>query len=283
MISEKMVSYVQGSSAIRAMFEEGKRLSAIYGAENVYDFSLGNPNLPAPKEVKEAVYRILEEEDSVFVHGYMSNSGYEDVRGAVAESLNRRFGTAFHGENIVMTVGAAGGMNVIMKTLLNPGEEVVVFAPYFGEYRAYVTNYDGVLVTVPPNTEDFQPDLAEFEKRITPKTKAVIVNTPNNPTGVIYSEEIVDITEVRLRLVKDPDKLKAVASITIDGCFGVHDLRVVENDDTLFVAMPNKRLGTGEFRDVAHPINNETRDAIANIVIGKYKEELAKSQAKTAD
>ena len=119
MISEKMVSYVQGSSAIRAMFEEGKRLSAIYGAENVYDFSLGNPNLPAPKEVKEAVYRILEEEDSVFVHGYMSNSGYEDVRGAVAESLNRRFGTAFHGENIVMTVGAAGGMNVIMKTLLN--------------------------------------------------------------------------------------------------------------------------------------------------------------------
>ncbi len=94
---------------------------------------------------------------------------------------------------------------------------------------------------------------------------------------MIYSEEIVDITEVRLRLVKDPDKLKAVASITIDGCF------VVENDDTLFVAMPNKRLGTGEFRDVAHPINNETRDAIANIVIGKYKEELAKSQAKTAD
>ncbi len=191
MISEKMVSYVQGSSAIRAMFEEGKRLSAIYGAENVYDFSLGNPNLPAPKEVKEAVYRILEEEDSVFVHGYMSNSGYEDVRGAVAESLNRRFGTAFHGENIVMTVGAAGGMNVIMKTLLNPGEEVVVFAPYFGEYRAYVTNYDGVLVTVPPNTEDFQPDLAEFEKRITPKTKAVIVNTPNNPTGVIYSEDTI--------------------------------------------------------------------------------------------
>ena len=100
---------------------------------------------------------------------------------------------------------------------------------------------------------------------------------------MIYSEEIVDITEVRLRLVKDPDKLKAVASITIDGCFVVHDLRVVENDDTLFVAMPNKRLGTGEFRDVAHPINNETRDAIANIVIGKYKEELAKSQAKAAD
>lgn len=191
MISEKMEAYVNNSSAIRAMFEEGKRLSSIYGAENVYDFSLGNPNLPAPKEVKEAIERILEEEDPVFLHGYMSNSGYEDVRAAVADSLNRRFGTAFQEENIIMTVGAAGGMNVIMKTLLNPGDEVLTFAPYFGEYRAYVTNYDGILVVVPANTADFQPDLKAFADRITPKTKAVIVNTPNNPTGVIYSEETI--------------------------------------------------------------------------------------------
>lgn len=191
MISEKMEAYVNNSSAIRAMFEEGKRLSSIYGAENVYDFSLGNPNLPAPKEVKEAIERILEEEDPVFLHGYMSNSGYEDVRAAVAYSLNRRFGTAFQEENIIMTVGAAGGMNVIMKTLLNPGDEVLTFAPYFGEYRAYVTNYDGILVVVPANTADFQPDLKAFADRITPKTKAVIVNTPNNPTGVIYSEETI--------------------------------------------------------------------------------------------
>lgn len=191
MISEKMVSYVNNSSAIRARFEEGKRLAAIYGAENVYDFSLGNPNLPAPQEVKEAIHQILEEEDPVLVHGYMGNSGYDDVREAVAASLNRRFGTSFAGEHIVMTVGAAGGMNVIMKTLLNPGDEVLAFAPYFGEYRAYVTNYDSVLKVVPPNTEDFQPDLLEFERRITPKTKAVIVNTPNNPTGVVYSEETI--------------------------------------------------------------------------------------------
>lgn len=191
MISEKMEAYVNNSSAIRAMFEEGKRLSSIYGAENVYDFSLGNPNLPAPKEVKEAIERILEEEDPVFLHGYMSNSGYEDVRAAVADSLNRRFRTAFQEENIIMTVGAAGGMNVIMKTLLNPGDEVLTFAPYFGEYRAYVTNYDGILVVVPANTADFQPDLKAFADRITPKTKAVIVNTPNNPTGVIYSEETI--------------------------------------------------------------------------------------------
>ena len=191
MISEKMTAYVEGSSAIRAMFEEGKRLASVYGAESVYDFSLGNPNVPAPKEVKEAIYQILEEEDSVFVHGYMENPGYEDVRAAIADSLNQRFGTAFHMENIVMTTGAAGGMNVIMKTLLNPGDEVVTFAPYFGEYRAYVTNYDGVLVAVPPNTANFQPDLKAFEERITPRTKAVIVNTPNNPTGVIYAEETI--------------------------------------------------------------------------------------------
>lgn len=191
MISEKMKSYVQGSSAIRAMFEEGKKLAEKYGEENVYDFSLGNPNVPAPAEVKRAIQEILEEEDSLMVHGYMNNAGYEDVRTAVAESLNRRFGTSFHMENILMTVGAAGGMNVLMKTLLNPGDEVLTFAPYFGEYRAYVTNYDGILKEVSPDTATFQPNLAEFEGMLTPKTKAVIVNTPNNPTGVVYSEETI--------------------------------------------------------------------------------------------
>lgn len=191
MISEKMKSYVQGSSVIRAMFEEGKKLAEKYGEENVYDFSLGNPNVPAPAEVKRAIQEILEEEDSLMVHGYMNNAGYEDVRTAVAESLNRRFGTSFHMENILMTVGAAGGMNVLMKTLLNPGDEVLTFAPYFGEYRAYVTNYDGILKEVSPDTATFQPNLAEFEGMLTPKTKAVIVNTPNNPTGVVYSEETI--------------------------------------------------------------------------------------------
>ena len=189
MISEKMQGYVKNSSAIRAMFEEGKRLASIYGAENVYDFSLGNPNVPAPEAVKEAALHVLNEEDSLMVHGYMSNSGYEDVRKAVADSLNNRFGTHYDESNLVMTVGAAGGMNVIFKTLLNPGDEVIAFAPYFGEYRAYVTNYDGVLKVVSPNTETFQPNLEAFEELLTEKTKAVIVNTPNNPTGVVYSAE----------------------------------------------------------------------------------------------
>lgn len=192
MISKKMEHMVANSSAIRAMFEEGNRLAKIYGPENVYDFSLGNPNVPAPQAVKNAIVDILNEEDTLILHGYTnSNAGYEDVRQAVAESLNERFGTKFTAKNITMTVGAAGGLNVILKALLNPGDEVVVFAPYFGEYRSYISNFDGVLVEISPNTVDFQPKLDEFEEKITPKTKAVIVNTPNNPTGVVYSEDTI--------------------------------------------------------------------------------------------
>lgn len=192
MIAEKMQNMVKNSSAIRAMFEEGNRLAGIYGRENVYDFSLGNPNVPAPKAVKEAIIEILESEDPVVLHGYTnSNAGYPEVREAVAASINERFGTAFSAKNIVMTVGAAGGLNVALKILLNPGDEVITFAPYFGEYRSYTANFDGVLVAISPDTETFQPKLDEFAEKITAKTKAVIVNTPNNPTGVIYSEETI--------------------------------------------------------------------------------------------
>ena len=192
MIAEKMKNMVKNSSAIRAMFEEGNRLAKIYGAENVFDFSLGNPNVPAPQAVKEAMIEILEKEDPVSLHGYTnSNAGYEDVRQAVAESINERFGTAFDSHNIVMTVGAAGGLNVALKILLNPADEVITFAPYFGEYRSYTANFDGVLVAISPDTETFQPKLDEFEAKITARTKAVIVNTPNNPTGVVYSEDTI--------------------------------------------------------------------------------------------
>lgn len=191
MISEKMIGLVKNSSVIRAMFEEGKRLAGIYGAENVFDFSLGNPSVEPPVEIKNALLEVINEESPNLVHGYMNNSGYEDVREKIAESINHKFNTVFHSENIIMTVGAAGGLNVILKTLLNPGEEVIVFAPFFGEYRNYVSNFDGQLVIVTPNTVDFQPNLAEFEQKITAKTKAVIVNTPNNPTGVVYSENTI--------------------------------------------------------------------------------------------
>lgn len=191
MISEKMKPYVKNNSAIRMMFEEGNRLRAKYGADKVFDFSLGNPSVPAPDSVREAIIELVNTTDPTILHGYMSNSGFEDVRQTIAESLNRRFDTKFSAKNLIMTVGAASGLNVILKTILNPGEEVIVFAPYFLEYGAYVRNYDGVLVEISPDTTTFQPNLAEFEQKITPKTRAVIVNTPHNPTGVVYSEETI--------------------------------------------------------------------------------------------
>lgn len=189
MISEKMRNMVKNSSAIRAMFEEGKKLAAVYGAENVYDFSLGNPNLPAPKEVAEALVSEVENCDALTLHGYMSNAGFEDVRQAVADSLNARFGMNYDSSCIVMSVGAAGGLNVFLKAVLDMGDEVVVIAPFFGEYANYVSNYDGRLVVVPPNPPTFQPDITAFRKALTSKTKAVIINTPNNPTGVVYGKE----------------------------------------------------------------------------------------------
>lgn len=191
MIAEKMIPFVQNNSAIRTMFEEGNRLKKKYGADKVFDFSLGNPSVPAPDCVRQAITDLVNSEDPAVLHGYMNNAGFEDVRETIAQSLNRRFGTAFSAKNLIMTVGAAGGLNVILKTILNPGEEVIVFAPYFLEYGAYVKNYDGRLVEISPNTETFQPNLEELKEKITARTRAVIVNTPHNPTGVVYSEETI--------------------------------------------------------------------------------------------
>ena len=203
MISEKMKGYVKNSSVIRAMFEEGKKMAAIYGADHVYDFSLGNPNVPAPGAVKDAIIDIVTNEDPVLVHGYMSNSGFEDVRTKIAEHLNAQYGTSYTFNNLVMIVGAAGGMNVFFKTLLNAGDEVVTFSPYFGEYRAYVSNFDGKLVEVQTDPVTFEPDPKALAAAVTPKTKAVILNSPNNPTGVVYSEEC--IREIA-RLLEDKQK-----------------------------------------------------------------------------
>lgn len=192
MISKKIEKALQGSSAIRAMFVEGKEMAAKFGAENVYDFSLGNPATPAPAALNQTVKDLVDETDSLELHGYMENAGYTDVRAAVAENLNRRFGTKFTAHNLIMTVGAAGGLNIIFKTILDPGDEVIVFAPFFGEYRQYAANFDAEIVAVNPDLETFQPDLADFEAKITAKTKALIVNTPNNPTGVIYKPKTME-------------------------------------------------------------------------------------------
>ncbi len=192
MISKRMQDLVRNGSAIREMFEEGARLSARYGPENVYDFSLGNPNIPAPRRVGEEIVRITRETEPMELHGYMPNAGYPNVRAAVAESLNRRFDTSFTKDNLIMTVGAAGGLNVILRTLLDPGDQVLVFAPYFLEYGNYVENSGGVLRAVHALPEDeFQPRASALREALTPEVKALIINNPNNPTGVVYSENTI--------------------------------------------------------------------------------------------
>jgi aspartate aminotransferase len=191
MISEKMKEYVGSSSVIRAMFEEGKKLSAIYGEENVFDYSLGNPNVEPPENIKKAIVDILSGEAPNLVHGYMNNSGYEDVRTAIANHLNKKYSLSLTSENLVMTCGAAGGLNIILKTILNPGDEVIAFSPFFGEYKNYVNNFEGNLIVVPSNKTTFEPDLELLASKINKKTKAIIINSPNNPTGVIYSEALI--------------------------------------------------------------------------------------------
>ena len=192
MISERMIKMASGGSAIRAMFEEGKRLAEQFGRENVFDYSIGNPYFAPPEAVKETIIDIITNEDPMYVHGYPANAGYPEVRRAVADSLNARFGTGYTEDNIIMTVGAAGGLCVTMTTLLNPGDEVICVSPYFFEYNNYITTPGGRVVVVPASEADgFMPDVEAIARAVTPKTKAVILNNPNNPTGVVYPAELL--------------------------------------------------------------------------------------------
>lgn len=191
MISNNMKDMVSNSSVIRAMFEEGKRLSGIYGEENVFDFSIGNPSIEPPEKIKDIINKIINEEKPNYIHGYMNNSGYLDVREAIAKYLENKHNVKLNLNNIVMTCGAAGGLNVIFKTILNPGDEVIVFAPFFGEYTNYVKNYDGIIKVIEADTNTFDINLNVLKSSITEKTKAVIINSPNNPSGVIYSEDSI--------------------------------------------------------------------------------------------
>lgn len=191
MISKKMQKLVKNNSVVREMFEEGNRLRKIYGSDKVFDFSLGNPNVEAPKKVNETIKRIVDNTDSLYLHGYMSNAGYTDVRESIANNINKRFDTNFSFNNIIMTVGAASGLNIVLKSILDKDDEVIVFAPYFSEYNNYIENYDGVVVPIKTLENTFLPDLDLLEKTINNKTKAIIINTPNNPTGVIYKESTI--------------------------------------------------------------------------------------------
>lgn len=189
MLSKQMLYNLENSSAIRKMFLEGQELAEKIGKENVCDFSLGNPAAPVPQEFTDALQEIVRTEDPLVLHGYMNNAGYPEVRQAVADQLNRRYGAHLTPEHIIMTVGAAGAINIVFKAILDIEDEVIVFRPYFGEYCSYISNWHAKTVEVDPLLPSFQPDLADFEAKITPATKAVLVNNPCNPTGVLYSEE----------------------------------------------------------------------------------------------
>ncbi|MEG1459235.1 MAG: pyridoxal phosphate-dependent aminotransferase [Acetivibrio sp.] len=281
MISDQMMDLVKNSSVIRAMFEEGKNMAKKYGEENVYDFSLGNPSVEPPEAVKKAIIEVVNEENPIAVHGYMNNSGYEDVRTAIAESLNQRFETDFQEKNILMTVGAAGGLNVILKTLLNPLDEVIVFAPFFGEYRNYVKNFGGKLVVISPNTEDFQPRLKEFAEKISEKTKAVIINTPNNPTGVVYSEKTIkamseimykaqDAFNTSIYLISDePYRELAYDGIQVPYLTRYYENTIVGYSYSKSLSLPGERIGylvipsqMDDFEEVAGAAN------VANRILG---------------
>lgn len=281
MISEKMQKLVKNNSVIREMFEEGKRLEKLYGKENVYDFSLGNPSVPAPKEVNEAIIEVVKNTESCLLHGYMSNSGYEDVREKIAESINSKFDTDFHSKNIIMTVGAASGLNITLKSILNPNDEVIVFAPYFSEYNNYIQNYDGIVKIINPNLKTFEPNLEEFEEKITNRTKAIIINTPNNPTGVVYSEKIIkEISNILIRkenefnseiyLISDePYRELVYDGIEVPYITKYYDNTIIVYSYSKCLSLPGERIG---YVLVTNKLNNcdEMIEAItiSNRIIG---------------
>ena len=186
-ISKKIDTILSKSSWIRKMFEEGSRLKAVHGAGNVYDFSLGNPNLQPPEKFKAALVEAVNK-IGPGDHAYMPNIGYPHVCESVANYLNEEQGVAGAKNEVIMTCGAAGALNVILKTILNPEDEVIVPAPYFVEYNFYADNHGGILKTVPTNS-DFTLNIDAISNAITEKTRAVLINSPNNPTGQVYSEE----------------------------------------------------------------------------------------------
>ncbi|MGN0976291.1 MAG: pyridoxal phosphate-dependent aminotransferase [Gemmiger sp.] len=189
MIVQKYLDMLQGKSVIRELSEWSTARGAQIGYENVFDYSLGNPSVPCPPEFTAAMQRLLAEREPVALHGYSPSLGISSVRKTVAESLNRRFGMDYRTEHIFMTTGAAGALAHAVRCVALPGQEVLTFAPYFPEYKPYIEGAGCTLKVVPPRTEDFQIDFDAFEAMLTPNTAAVLVNTPNNPSGAAYSAQ----------------------------------------------------------------------------------------------
>lgn len=253
MFSDKVMDSLKRASWIRAMFEQGNKLKQQFGADNVYDFSIGNPEVDPPVEVAEAIEELAADK-TPGTHRYMPNAGYPFVREAISGKLTKMYGLDIPVDNICMVCGAAAGLNVVLKSILNPDEEVIIFAPYFAEYKFYVGNGGGMPVVV-ETLENFQIDIGAFKAAITDNTKAVLINSPNNPTGVIYSEEtLVKMAEV----IKEKEKELGINiillsdepynEITYDAgelpvVFNIFEKAIVVNSYSKSLALPGERIG----------------------------------------
>ena len=249
MISKKMAEALKGGSEIRKMFEEGGRLKAIYGADNVYDFSIGNPDLEPPKEVFDAL-KDLADNPTPGMHGYMPNAGYPSTRQIVAEKRGKEAGMEIGPDAVCMTVGAASAMNDVLHSILDADDEVILLAPYFMEYNGYVANHNGKVVIV--QTDDsFMPIISDIEKAITAKTKAIIVNSPNNPSGVVYPAEL--LIELNDMLKKQDHTIYVISDepyidLAYDGAEVPCALKYIDNLIICFswsksLSLPGERIG----------------------------------------
>ena len=252
-ISEKMISFADRSSLIRKMFEEAAKMKAHFGEENVYDFSLGNPDLKPPAEFKKALMSVAQD-NSPGAHGYMPNGGYPWVKDLLAQRVSKEQDIEAYGADMLMTCGAAGAMNVALKSILNPGEEVIILAPYFVDYMFYVDNHNGIPKIV--NTDkEFNLDFEALEAAITEKTKAIIINSPNNPTGQVYSkedlynlghllEEMEDKYDTTIFMISDEPYRKIVFSgYEVPSVFKAYSNSIIATSYSKDLSLPGERIG----------------------------------------
>tara|TARA_B100000745_G_scaffold100615_1_gene64145 strand:+ start:914 stop:2095 length:1182 start_codon:yes stop_codon:yes gene_type:complete len=252
-VSNKIKNFMEQGSWIRKMFEEGISLKRQYGEENVFDLSLGNPVIDPPDEFFAKLKAIADNPTSG-MHRYMPNAGLPETREAVARQLTDEAGIPFTLNEIIMTCGAGGALNVVMKTLIDPGDEFVIFAPFFVEYHFYADNHGGSCKVVPPD-RDFLPDLEAFRDSVTPKTKGVLINSPNNPTGVLYSSDVLsNLCEVirekeeeygtQIYLVSDePYRRLIFDDLEYPHIFDHHVRSIVATSHSKDLALPGERIG----------------------------------------
>jgi aspartate aminotransferase len=278
-VAKKISTAMTQSSWIRKMFEEGARLKAQHGADKVFDFSLGNPNLPPPPQFDDCL-RAAVTTCGPGVHGYMPQSGFADVCAAVAANLSREQGVAVQGRQVIMTCGAAGALNVIFKTLLDPDDEVIVPTPCFVEYRYYVDNHGGRLSMV-PTRPDFTLDLEAIEAAVTPKTKAVLINSPNNPTGQIYSAEALgklgELLAVKSKalnrviyLISDEPYRKIVFDgLVVPSIFKAYAESIIATSYSKDLSIPGERIGFAAINPGAfHRADIEAGMTLSNRILG---------------